>query len=165
MTTNWSGPLVSDNGFQGTLTGPVIAATPVNCTTAALTVTQALHAGVVVTLNRAAGIAVTLPSPTGTGAVYAFYIGTAVTSNTTTFKVPTHLQLVQGSILQTGTAGAATAFRSATSDDTITLNGTTTGGAAPGGLVQFVDVATGVFMVDGSVKITGVAATPFSSTV
>jgi hypothetical protein len=164
MTTNWSGPLVSDNGFQGTLTGPVIATTPVNCTTATLLVTQALHAGVVVTLNRAAGIAVTLPAPTGTGSVYTFYTGTTVTSNSTTFKVPVHLQIIQGTAIQAGIAGATTTFYTASADDTVTLNGSTTGGNL-GDVISFTDVAVGAFSVEGRAKISGAAATPFSSTV
>lgn len=169
--THFSGPVVSTNGFTGdatgNVTGAVLATTPVNATASTLTVTQATHGGRVVTLNRAAGIAVTLPAASGSGTVYTFVIGTTVTSNTTTIKVANSSDAFQGgSMVISDDAGAPVKgfVAAAASDDTVTFNGTTTGGYA-GDRVIVIDIATNLFHVNIVGKATGTEATPFSATV
>jgi hypothetical protein len=148
---------------DATATAAVWVQTPtpsvVNASAATLTVTAAAHAGKVVTLNRAAGIAVTLPAATGTGARYDFVIGTTVTSNTTTIT-RAGSDTMAGNARQTGAAGAATAFNTA-SGTVVTLNGSTLGGFV-GDRVVLTDIAAAVWQVEVSSKITGTAATPFS---
>lgn len=158
-TTNFD--VVSANSFVG----PISSNTPVDATASTLTVTQATHAGKAVTLNRAAGIAVTLPAATGTGSVYTFIIGTAVTSNSTTIKVANTSDTMTGSAyVISDNAAAVLGYRTAATDDTVTLNGTTLGGLK-GDMVQIRDVATNLFMVEAYTAATGTEATPFSATV
>jgi hypothetical protein len=53
---------------------------------------------------------------------------------------------------------------SAGSDDTITWNGTTTGGYV-GDMIEIEDIASGLFQVKVLGKATGTEATPFSAAV
>ena len=137
----------------------------VNATAATLTVTNATHAGRIVTLNRAAGIAVTLPVATGTGARFTFFVGTTITSNTTTIKVPDANGTMRGNaiVLQDG-GDTMVGFEAGSTADTITLNGTTTGGLL-GDIIELVDVGTDLWMVRCTLAATGTEATPFSATV
>lgn len=172
-TSTFSGPIVSTAGFTGAVTGnvtgnvtgAVLASAPVDATAATLTVTQAAHAGRVVTLNRAAGITVTLPAATGTGSVYTFLIGTTVTSNSTIIKVADATDTMTGTayVVSDG-AAAVLGYRTGATDDTITLNGTTTGGLK-GDIIRAVDVGTDLYMVQVMSAATGTEATPFSATV
>lgn len=175
--TTFSGPVTSTNGFvgavtgnitgnvTGNLTGTVLATTPVNATAATLTVTQATHGGRFVTLNRAAGITATLPAASGTGTVYSFVIGTTVTSNTTVIKVANASDTMTGTAyVVSDNSNAVVGFRTGASDDTITFDGSTTGGLK-GDIVHVVDVATNLFSVTVLSAATGTEATPFSATV
>ncbi len=134
----------------------------VNVTASTLAVTAAQHAGKTITLNRAAGIAVTMPAAIGSGTKYEFVIGTTVTSNTTTITKngTPGTDTIAGNVAQTGATGASTRFN-ASAAGTITLNGSTTGGFV-GDKIVLIDIASGVFQVEASTKITGTAATPFS---
>lgn len=176
-STTFSGPVTSTNGFvgdttgnitgnvTGNVTGAVLATTPVNATAATLTVTQATHAGRAVTLNRAAGIAVTLPAASGSGSVYEFVVGTTVTSNSTTIKVANSSDTMTGTAyVVSDNAAAVLGYRTGASDDTITFNGTTTGGIK-GDIVRLTDVATNLYAVTVMSAATGTEATPFSATV
>lgn len=165
--THFSGPVVSTNGFQGNVTGTVVATSPVAVTGSSVTITQAAHAGRVVNLSRAAGIAVTLPAASGSGSVYRFVIGTTITSNSTTIKVANTSDAMQGfsMIVSDDAGGPVKGFIAAAgTDDTITFNGTTTGGYI-GDTVEIIDIATNVFQVRILGKATGTEATPFSATV
>lgn len=175
--TTFSGPVKSDNGFEGNitgnitgnvtgnLTGAVLATTPVNATAATLTVTQAAHAGRTVTLNRAAGITVTLPAASGSGSVFEFLIGTTVTSNSTIIKVANSSDTMTGTAyVVSDNSAAVLGYRTAASDDTITLDGSTTGGLK-GDLIRLVDVAANLYAVTVLSAATGTEATPFSATV
>jgi hypothetical protein len=130
-----------------------------------LTVTDATHADRTVTLDRAAGIAVTLPAATGTGARYRFINITTVTSNTTTIKVANSTDVMQGncSTLQDG-GDTMVGFEAGATADTITWNGTTTGGVR-GDEVMIEDLAAGLFFVRVFQSATSTEATPFSATV
>lgn len=137
----------------------------VNCTASTLAVTLASHDKKIVTLNRAAGIAVTLPAASGSGAVYTFHINTAVTSNTTTIKVANASDVMTGKafVISDG-AAAVLGYAAGASDDTITLDGSTTGGLK-GDVIVIKDVATNLFHVLAHTSATGSEATPFSATV
>lgn len=137
----------------------------VNVTAATVTITAASHAGAVVTLNRAAGIAVTLPAASGSGYRYRFIVGTTVTSNTTTIKVANTSDSFVGNAIQSQDAGPTLQMWEAVAgDDTITFNGSTTGGIA-GDEVEVIDIGTNKFFVRVIGAATGVEATPFSATV
>ena len=138
----------------------------VNVTGATLNVTEALHDGKIITLNHAGGIAVTLPTATGSGDKFDFIVGTTFTSSAT-IKVNNSTDAFQGFsqvISDDGTGGPIKGFAPGATDDTITLNGTTTGGYA-GDHIVITDIAAGKFQVEIRGKATGTEATPFSSTV
>ncbi len=136
-----------------------------DATAATLAVTQASHGGKTITLNRAAGIAVTLPLATGTGSIYRFFVGTTVTSNSTTIKVGTASETMRGNAIVLQDAGdALVGFEAGSTADTITLNGTTTGGIL-GDFIELIDVAANLFYVRCVLSGTGTEATPFSATV
>ena len=137
----------------------------VNVTAATLTVTLAAHDKKFITLNRAAGIGVTLPAAAGTGAVYVFFLNTTVTSNSTTIKVANSSDVMTGfaNVISDNSA-AMLGYKAGATDDTITLNGTTTGGIK-GDLIVVRDVATNLFHVQVFTSATGTEATPFSATV
>lgn len=136
-----------------------------NNTASTLTITELAHDGKIVTLNRAAGVAVTLPASTGSGATYKFFIGTTVTSNSTTIKVANSSDTMVGfaHVLQDG-GSAALHFEAGSTDDTITLNGTTTGGIK-GDFITITDIAVNLYYVHVTLSATGTEATPFSATV
>lgn len=138
---------------------------PVNVTASTFTATRNGHSGAVITLNRAAGIAVTLPAANGYGDVYRFYCGTTVTSNSTTIKVASSSDVMKGLALVAADGGASVnGWETAADTDTITWDGTTTGGVA-GDYVELIDVASGVWYVRVTGSATGTEATPFSATV
>lgn len=144
---------------------PVHSGGVVNATASTLTVTKELHANKLVTLNRAAGIAVTLPTPTASGVTYRFLIGTTVTSNTTTIKVPSAAETMTGlALVAQDAADTVVGFETAGTTDTITFNGTTTGGIL-GDMVELTDVSTTLYYVRITGSATGTEATPFSATV
>lgn len=142
-----------------------IASGIVDATAATLAVTQAAHGGETITLNRAAGIAVTLPLATGTGAIFRFFVGTTVTSNSTTIKVGTAAETMRGNalVLQDA-ADTLVGFEAGATADTITLNGTTTGGIV-GDFIELIDIAANMYYVRCLLSGTGTEATPFSATV
>ena len=155
-STTFSGPVTSTAGF--------ITGTGVNSTVTAstLTVTQADYNGQTINLSRAAGITVTLPAATGTNAVYTFVVSTTVTSNSYKIQVANSTDVLNGNLLVSGATG--TTFGTLPASDTITMNGTTTGGVA-GSYVQVTDIASGVFLVTGALIGSGTVATPFSAAV
>lgn len=138
----------------------------VNATAATLTVTNATHAGRTITLNRAAGVAVTLPAATGTGARFTFVNGTTITSASTTIKVPDANGTMSGTawMASDNAADAAIAFEAGSTADTITMNGSTTGGLI-GDRIDLIDIGTDKWCVQAFLQGTGTEATPFSATV
>jgi hypothetical protein len=152
--------ILKGGAFQMDATGAVV-----DVTASTLTVTQAAHGWRFVTLNRAAGIAVTLPAAAGTGARYHFIIGTAVTSNATTIKVADADDVMVGNALMaTDDGNTPNMFKAASGDDTITFDGSTTGGIK-GDSVELVDIAANTWWVRVVGAATGSEATPFSATV
>lgn len=155
------GTLIVDNGADQAL---VPATRVVNATAATLTVTRDDHANRVVTLNRAAGIAVTLPAATGSGDTYKFVVGATVTSNTTTIKVTGDDTMTGLALVANDTDASVSGFETAADTDTITLNGSTTGGIK-GDIIELIDIAADLWHVSVRSSATGTEATPFSATV
>ena len=157
-STTFSGPVTSTAGF---ISGPdsLVAATA-----ATLTVTAAAHAGRTVILDRAAGQAVTLPAATGSGNAYRFFVATTITSNTTTIKVVGDDVMAGVAIVANDTDASASIFETASTSDTITFDGSTTGGIR-GATVELQDVAADLWSVRVVGAATGSEATPFSATV
>lgn len=135
----------------------------VSATTSTLTVTAARHAGKTIVFNRAGGIATTLPAATGSGDTYRFLIGTTFTSSAT-IKVVSN-DIMQGFALMAADGGdTLVAFETASDSDTITFNGTTTGGYI-GTEILLIDMAADTWFVKIVGSATGSEATPFSATV
>jgi hypothetical protein len=154
-STTFSGPVTSTAGFI-TGTGAVAA----SVTAATLTVTSANN-GQVIPLNRAGGITVTLPAATGSQAVYRFVVGTTFTGNGI-IQVANATDVMAGSAAVGGTTG--TVFSTLPASDTITMNGSTTGGLA-GSFIELIDIATGDWIVRAALVGSGTPATPFSAAV
>lgn len=153
------GSLVLNNGSSQKI---IRAAGAVNQTTATLTVTKDLHAGNVITFNRAGGITATLPAATGTGDVYKFFVATTLTSDGV-IQVANATDIIQGGVSVSTDAAGVTILTTSTTD-TITMNGSTTGGLK-GSWVELTDVASGIWMVGGFLVSSGAEATPFSAAV
>lgn len=136
----------------------------VNATASTLTVTKLLHDNRIVTLNRAAGIAVTLPAATGSGNWFRFFVGTTVTSNTTTIKVVGNDTMSGIALIDEAGGATAGVWPTASDTDTITFDGSTTGGIL-GDMVELIDVAADKWWVRLTGSTTGTEATPFSATV
>jgi len=138
-------------------------------TVATKTLKQGEHEGKEVKVDRAAGgVTLTLPRATGSGDVYKVRVGTALGSGNYIVKVNNANDFMRGKAwLLAGTnASFATANTGtlATESDTITLNGTTTGGLV-GDYIELVDVAKNLWAIECSLAGSGTAATPFSATV
>lgn len=137
---------------------------PITITASTLTLDRDIHGETVVVANRAAGIAFTLPDATGTGTTFRIYVKTAFTTDAT-IKVPDADNTFVGvATTATTTTGAGTHEAAGGTDDTITLNGTTTGGLI-GSYIELRDVDANVWFVNAHLVGSGVLATPFSATV
>lgn len=126
---------------------------------------SAYHADTVVVVNAAAGLTLTLPAASGSGLSFDILIGTTVTSNSVAIKVANASDVMTGVAVQAADGGATVgAYETAATDDTITFNGSTTGGIK-GDRVLLKDVATNLWAVNVIGAASGVEASPFSATV
>ena len=156
--TSFSGPIFSSGGF-----------TPGSDSLVTLTATATAnpddHAGRTVILSAAAGLTVTLPPAKGTGHVYRFFVGTTISSNSYIIKVADNTDIMAGVCMTANdTDASASLFETAADSDTITLNGTSTGGIR-GGQIELQDMATNLWRVMIVQAATTAEATPFSATV
>ncbi len=134
-----------------------------NVTTATVTVTENDHEGKVITLNRAAGITATLPAATGSGAKYRFVVGTTFTGSGIIQVVGDDTMTGLAIVAQDG-GDTSVVFETGATSDTVTLNGTTTGGLK-GADVELIDIAADTWFVNVRTAATGTEATPFSAAV
>jgi hypothetical protein len=134
--------------------------------TAAVTLDRDTHAnGPLLIFNVAAGATVTLPASAGNGDLYRFYVHTTVTSNSDKIQVANATDVMTGMILTCqDAADTVVAWEAASTSDTITLNGTTTGGLR-GDYIEIEDAISGFWRVRGNTAATGTEATPFSAAV
>ena len=140
--------------------------------TADTTITNAAHAGRVLLMGEVGGDAsatFTLPAATGTGAEFKFIVSVVNTSNYV-IQVADGTDTIDGSVVVTNdsTAGGTASLISwptVAASDTITLNGTTTGGVNIGDYVLLTDIATNQYTVSGLLNASGTEATPFSAAV
>ena len=136
--------------------------------TATDSITEAEHAGRVNLLGEVGGnalVTLTLPAATGSGNRYTFVVSVVNTSNYV-IQANTTGVTFEGVAWVTQDGGdTSVAFESGASDDTITLNGTTTGGAAIGDKLEFIDIGSGLWCVHAFLTASGIEATPFSNAV
>lgn len=131
-------------------------------TAATLTVTPDAYAGKTIVSNLAATQTATLPAATGSGNIYRFFVQTTKTGDLV-LQVASASDIMQGAI-GVATDAAGVVIPTAATSDTLTMNGTTTGGVK-GSLAVFQDIASGVWSVSGALVSTGTEATPFSAAV
>lgn len=149
------------NGVRSTT--PVSRVVKVTAATAFLNVND--HDGKTVVVDAAAGCAIRLPAANGSGAEFRILIGTTITSNSTTIKVANATDTLVGFVYQAQPGGnTVSAFETAATDDTITFNGTTTGGIK-GDIVEVTDIRAGFWSLRALTAATGTTATPLSATV
>lgn len=158
--------VMDDTANLSVVVGGLQAAGVVSLAATALTVTADRHAGRVIVLNHTgAASTVTLPTATATGNTYRFVVGAVNTSNHV-IRVPNAATIFAGNVITSqDSADTVVSFNTAADSDTITLNGTTTGGAAIGDFVEVIDIAANVFAIRGQLTGTGVEASPFSAAV
>ncbi len=157
--TTFSGPVRSLAGF---ISGTDSVAASVTSSTLAITSANIdSYNGKVIPLNRAGGITVTLPAATGSQAVLRFIVGTTFTSNGV-IQVANATDVMAGSAAVGGATGAV--FSTLPASDTITMNGSTTGGLA-GSYIELIDIAAGDWIVRAALVGSGTPATPFSAAV
>ena len=113
-----------------------------------------------VTLGASA-VTMTLPAATGSGNVYRFFVVANATPSNFIIEAATNGGDIQG-VLALSSDIAGVSITSAVGDNTITMNGTTTGGL-PGTYVEVVDVADGVFAIKGGLASSGAEADPWSA--
>lgn len=131
-------------------------------------ITEADHSSRTIVMGGA-GSARTFTLPASSvGLKFRFVVGAVNTSNYL-IKSVTGADVFRGTILGASTTDsaneAARTWPSGSTDDTITLNGTTTGGAKIGDYIDIECIAANAWHVSGFVTQSGVEATPFSDTV
>jgi hypothetical protein len=134
--------------------------------TATAAITEALHEGKKLIVTGTDAAIYTLPEATGSGAVYEIVINEVNTSGNVIKTADTTDCGFYGSVnILDLDAAAQSAYAPASTDDLITLNGTTTGGAV-GDWIRLIDMATDKWCVVGQLQCpTGSnPATPFSGT-
>lgn len=134
--------------------------------TASTTITQESHDGKTLLMGASgAALTFTLPAALGTGAKYRFVVSVVNTSNYV-IQVANSTDVMAGSVWSTQDGGdTVVGWETAASSDTITLNGTTTGGVNIGDWIELQDIKAGFFSVTGMMVSSGTEATPFSAAV
>jgi len=132
-------------------------------------ITEVDHEGKTCLLADVGGdtaVTLTLPAATGGGGRYRFVVDVVNTSGYV-IKAVAGADVFLGSILGNDGGGVTTPliWRAGATDDTLTLNGTTTGGVFRGNWVEFEDISATGWAVRGVVDQSGTEATPFSDTV
>ena len=125
-------------------------------------------AGKTIVLNKADGATITLPAAAGSGDEYRFFVATAISSNSYIIKVADATDTISGAVhMVDADDDSQTTVTAKGTDDTITLNGGTTGGAALGDVLIFTDIAANKYTVQGNLIVPAGSnpADPFSATV
>ena len=175
-TTTFQGPVVSKKGFFNTGPGNVVDAD------SSVSLTVADHAGRIVHNDAAGAVTYTLPATNansdsavaGPGADFnnlnnvgaTIEIFSSITkTGDLVVQVANATDVMVGSAVFIGdSSDNAVGFETASTSDTITLNGSTTGGVTFSKIVCTV-LASGKWKVDVISGCTGTPATPFSAAV
>lgn len=144
-----------------TVNGSINGQSNVSSVTADETLTTA-DSGSTLLLDAAAGATVTLPAPAA-GLTYTFVVLTTVTSNSYKVVTDASTTFLQGYLAVPVAAGTSTYFfADGTSDISINLNGSTTGGLL-GGQFSVTCLDGTQWQVSGVVEGSGTVATPFAT--
>lgn len=132
-------------------------------TATSVAITRELYDGKKVVLNRAGGIIVNLPAATSTtlGMELDFYLPVSL-SGTTKIKVANASDTITGHVQVDASlaSNAPVSFTTGSTADTVSLNGTTTGGKK-GDHFKFTVISSNLWAVEGEIQATGTSATPF----
>ena len=132
-------------------------------TAATVTINADAHVGMPIILNRAAGCVATLPAATGSGNTYNF-IGAIDATGDQKVQVANSSDTMAGVAYLGNDSAGASCFYTAAASDTITLDGSTTGGLK-GWRVTCTDMAANTWAVMVMSEASGTEATPFSAAV
>lgn len=134
----------------------------VDVTTSPLALTRTTYMGRTITINKATGVAVTLSAATGSGDVYEFVVGTAMSGGSTTFTCAGSDKFQGNAWVISDGAAAVLGYAAVAGTSTVaTLNGTTQGGLA-GHRIRFTDIKAARWQVESFGAATGSEATIFS---
>ncbi len=128
-------------------------------------ITEAAHDGKTIVMGGAGSARTfTLPTPVA-GMKFKLVVGAVNTSNYL-IKAAAGTQTIDGTIMtRSDDSAAVLGYTAGATDDTITLNGTTTGGAAIGDWIELEALSATQWAVRGQTTSSGTEATPFSDTV
>jgi hypothetical protein len=129
--------------------------------TSAATLKQDNHAETIVVMNSTTGFTITMPAATATGNKYKFVQNLTIGSGTQIIAA-LGTDILMGAIAIATDIAGVTVPTTATSDK-ISMGGSTDGGVL-GSTITLTDVASGKWLVEGSLVSTGAEATPFSAT-
>jgi hypothetical protein len=129
--------------------------------TSAATLKQDNHAETIVVMNSTTGFTITMPAATATGNKYKFVQNLTIGSGTQIIAA-LGTDILMGTIAIATDVAGVTCPTTATSDK-ISMGGSTDGGVL-GSTITLTDVASGKWLVEGSLVSTGAEATPFSAT-
>jgi hypothetical protein len=162
---DFGGSTIVAKAFKSGNTAPGGGVSNTTAAGSTLTLNAATHAGRTILLDTASGSVVTFPAATGTGNTYEFLVSTTATSNSHIVKVGNTTDTMVGFSISISAAGSIVADAASGTDDTVTMNGTTTGGAV-GTYIRCTDYAAGKWAVQVFAAGSGVAAAAaFSATV
>ncbi len=131
----------------------------------AVTLTRANALGKTLLLDQAGGVVVTLPNATGSGDIYRV-LATVIPTTLNSIAVARSADTMVGLVLTVDdSSDNVGGFVISGTDDTITLNLTTTGANAIGEWFTFEDIASNTWLVNGLSYSTGAFATPASAAV
>lgn len=134
--------------------------------TASTTITAEQHDGQTLLMGASgAALTFTLPAASGTGAKFKFRVSVVNTSNYV-IQVANSTDVMAGGVIMCNDSDSSVSgWETVAASDTITLNGTTTGGVNKGDWIELEDIASGVWGVAGTITGSGTEATPFSAAV
>ncbi len=173
--TTFSGPVISKNGFFTTGPGNI------KVITSSTSLTVASHAGRIIINNTAGAVTFTLPALNATanagvagptdynnlnnlGASFEIFATLTKTGNLVVQAANANDVMVGGAKLIDDSSDNMVGFETVAASDTITLNGSTTGGVTYS-KITCTAVSSTQWKVDVDTACTGSPATPFSAAV
>ena len=174
--TTFQGPVISKNGFYNTGPGNVVDAD------ANVSLTVGTHAGKIVHNDAVGAVTYTLPAINANsdsavagpgadlnnlsniGATFTIFSSVTKTGNLVVQVANATDVMVGGALFIDDTSDNVVGFETASTSDTITLNGSTTGGVGPS-TVECTALASGKWLVSVVTGGTATVATPFSAAV
>lgn len=160
LNTNLPATFGSTVAFNGTATFNGARVGVVNASSAGTTI-PASGSGAVFLFDTAAGITYTLPAPV-VGATFTFIVTTSVTSSNHKVITSTGTQLLQGVITSATTTASVFESVIGSSNISVTMNGTTTGGLV-GTQLEFRCLSATLWQVFGTNFTSSTTATPFAN--